>query len=71
MDDIAQFRVMNPHQKPLLNRHRKQDYSAVISRIYTRNRNQRQIPKRGQGIQNIAQKYVSKRKCFEHFEYLY
>ena len=32
---------------------------------------QRHIPKLGQIIKKIAKKYVSKRECFEHSEYLY
>ena len=55
MGYIAQFRVMNPHQKPFLNRQQKPDYYTAISKIYTRNLNQRHIPKRGQKIK-IAKK---------------
>ena len=54
MDYIAQFRVMNPRQQPILNRQRTPDYnSAAISRIYTRSLNQRHIPKLGQIIKKI------------------
>ena len=45
MDFTAQFRVMNPHQLPFLNRHRKPDYYSAISKINTRILNQRHIPK--------------------------
>ena len=48
MDYIAQFRVMNPHHYPFLNRQQKQDYCTAISKIYTRRLNQRHILKRGQ-----------------------
>ena len=44
MGYCAQFRVTNPHQP---------DYSAAISRIYTRSLNQRHIPKRGQVIKRL------------------
>ena len=44
MDYFAQFWVMNPHQP---------DYSAAISRIYTRSLNQRHIPKQGQVIKRL------------------
>ena len=53
MDYIEQFRVMNPHQRPFLNRQRKPDNSASISRVYTRGLNQRHIPKRGQVIKSL------------------
>ena len=43
MDYIVQFRVMNPHQQPLLSRQRKPDYNAAILSIYTRCLNQRHI----------------------------
>ena len=54
MDYIAQFRVMNPHQLPFLNRQRTPGFCAAISRIYTRSLNQRRIPKRpGQTIETL------------------
>ena len=53
MDYIAQIRVLNPHQLLFLKRRRKPGYRTAISKIHTKSRTRRHIPKRGQLIKTL------------------
>ena len=68
MDYIAQFRVMNPHQQPFFKP------KARLLYCNFENFHEKSRPKThstGSNNLTIVYKYVSKRECFEHSEYLY
>ena len=63
MDYIAQFRVMNPNQKPLSNRQRKPDYSAAFSEFI------REVEIKDVFLNGVKElKWLRRVYVFEHFE---
>ena len=55
MGHIAQFRLLNPHQRPLIHRRRLPDsHTAISKHLHMGSLNQKHMPKRAQIIKTLS-----------------